>query len=201
MQPKAGKTALAFHAKDDVSEVRREVFRLLPSLNPKIIVAIRRKTRLAEFARELHRVSGRKLTPDLVYDELVEKVCQNQLHKAEENRIVFARRGKSDRNAALTSAIRSAKEKFNRRWGTEHDKPVIVSSGFPSEHAGLQITDYLMWGVQRMLERGEDRYVNALAPHYRLVMDLDDQRNKAYGEWYSDSNPLTLEKLKPVAPG
>lgn len=29
MQPGAGKTALFFHAKDDVPEVRREVFRLL----------------------------------------------------------------------------------------------------------------------------------------------------------------------------
>lgn len=201
MQPAAGKTALAFHAKDDVAEVRREMFRLIPSFSPKIIVAIRRKVTLAQFARELHRVSGKKLTPDYVYDDLVEKVCQNQLHKAEENRIVFARRGKSDRNAALTTAIRSAKEKFNRRWRTEHDKPVVVSSGFPSEHAGLQITDYLLWGLQRMIERAEDRYVTALAPHYRLVMDLDDRRHKQYGEWYSDKNIITLEKLKPVAPG
>jgi hypothetical protein len=27
-------------------------------------------------------------------------------------------------------------------------------------------------------------------------MDLDDKRNKPYGEWYSDRNPLTLEKLR-----
>ena len=30
MQPKARKTALAFHAKDDLAEVRREVFSFLP---------------------------------------------------------------------------------------------------------------------------------------------------------------------------
>jgi hypothetical protein len=28
-------------------------------------------------------------------------------------------------------------------------------------------------------------------------MDLDDTRNKPYGEWYSDSNMLALKKLKP----
>jgi len=27
-------------------------------------------------------------------------------------------------------------------------------------------------------------------------MDLDDKRNKLYGEWYCDHNLLTLEKLK-----
>jgi hypothetical protein len=50
-----------------------------------------------------------------------------------------------------------------------------------------------------MFERGVDRFFNLLAPAYRLVMDLDDTRKKPYGEWYSDSNPLKLEKIKPVA--
>ncbi|MEH2424668.1 MAG: hypothetical protein V7K48_28320 [Nostoc sp.] len=27
-------------------------------------------------------------------------------------------------------------------------------------------------------------------------MDLDDKRNKVYGEWYGDRNSLILEKLK-----
>jgi hypothetical protein len=27
-------------------------------------------------------------------------------------------------------------------------------------------------------------------------MDVDDKRHKPYGEWYSDLNPLTLEKLR-----
>lgn len=35
-----------------------------------------------------------------------------------------------------------------------------------------------------------------LAKDYRLIMDLDDTRNLRYGEWYSDSNPLTLDKIK-----
>ena len=30
-------------------------------------------------------------------------------------------------------------------------------------------------------------------------MDLDDKRNKPYGEWYSDANPLELKKIKPAA--
>lgn len=44
MQRNARKTAICFHAKDDLPEVRREVFRLLPSLDAKVLVAIKRKT-------------------------------------------------------------------------------------------------------------------------------------------------------------
>ena len=32
----------------------------------------------------------------------------------------------------------------------------------------------------------------------RVIMDPDDQRRHDYGEWYSDSNRLTLERLEPV---
>jgi|GEM_PF-1775709 len=41
-------------------------------------------------------------------------------------------------------------------------------------------------------------FYNLLAGDYRLIMDLDDKRNKDYGEWYSDHNPLRIEKIKPV---
>ena len=27
-------------------------------------------------------------------------------------------------------------------------------------------------------------------------MDINDKRNNGYGEWYSDSNPLTIQKIK-----
>ncbi|MGH9421525.1 MAG: DUF3800 domain-containing protein, partial [Thermoanaerobaculia bacterium] len=63
---------------------------------------------------------------------------------------------------------------------------------------GLQAIDYFLWALQRFYERREDRYFAPLAAHYRVVMDLDDTRRKAYGEWYTDSNPLSMEKLKPV---
>jgi len=70
---------------------------------------------------------------------------------------------------------------------------------YPSEYAGLQVIDYYLWALQRLFERGEDRFFNLVAKDYRLVMDLDDKRNKPYGEWYSDANPLELKKIKPAA--
>lgn len=55
--------------------------------------------------------------------------------------------------------------------------------------------DYYLWALQRLYEQGESRFFELLAQDYRLIMDLDDKRYKPYGTWYSDSNPLTVEKL------
>jgi hypothetical protein len=43
MQADRNKTAVAFHAKDDCAEVRREVFKLLLATDVKVMVAVRRK--------------------------------------------------------------------------------------------------------------------------------------------------------------
>lgn len=198
MQPKTRKTAIYFHAKDDLPEVRREVFKLLPGFDVKIQIAIRRKEYLAKTARLLHQRKS-KLSPDDVYDDLVKRLFKGSLHTAEKNHIVFARRGKSIRQHAIEEAIRRAKLNFEKKTGISSDSETTILSGYPSEYAGLQVIDYYLWALQRMFERREDRFFRLIAPAYRLIMDLDDTRNKPYGEWYSDSNPLDIEKIKPVA--
>ena len=199
IQPGAHKTAICFHAKDDVAEVRREVFRVLTTLGAKVQVAIRRKSELASIAGYMYRKSNRKLSPNDEYDDLVKRLFKNLLHKGEENRITFARRGKSDRQDALEGAIEKAKANFEKSWRKPSDRPTLIASANPSESAGLQVIDYYLWALQRVFERGEDRFFELLGPAYRLIMDLDDDRTKPYGEWYSDGNPLTLEKIMPVA--
>jgi Protein of unknown function (DUF3800) len=195
-QPEQNKTALMFHAKDDLPEVRREVFKVLPQIGARVQVAIRRKDVLVREARVLFRY-GKKLRAQDVYDGLVMRLFRNLLHKAGENRIVFARRGKAARKDALEQAILKAKHNFATRWGKFYDKPTAIESGYPSEHAGLQVVDYYLWALQRMYEVWETRFFASTAQDFRLVMDIDDSRHKPYGEWYSDSNPLTLEKIQP----
>ena len=198
-QPERKKTAICFHAKDDLPEVRREVFRLLPAFGAKVSIAIRRKNVLAEKARKLFEAERKKITPNQIYDSLVSRVLRDQLHQADENRIVFARRGKSFRHNAFEDSIIQAKRNFAERWGESHDKPCLIDSGFPSEFAGLQIVDYYLWAVQRMFEREEDRFFYSVASDYELILDLDDKRNREKGEVYSEHNPLEMEKIKPVA--
>ena len=49
-----------------------------------------------------------------------------------------------------------------------------------------------------MVERGEDRFFAMLGNQYRLVLDRDDVRRNGYGEYYTSTNQLTLEKIMPV---
>lgn len=198
MQPKANKTASQFHAKDDPPEVRRDVFQLLSSLDAKVLVVVKRKECLAKHCKDLHEKPGEKFNPDTVYDELIKINFYNKLHSADENRIVFARRGKHKREQALRKALVETKREFDEKWGKRPDPPNTVGSAYPSESAGLQVADYYLWAIQRMYERDEDRFFRLLEPQYRLIRDLDDTRNKEYGEYYNDKNKLTLEKMLPV---
>lgn len=194
-QPEQKKTALAFHAKNDLPEVRREVFKLLPQLGVKVQVVIRSKPALVREAQALFRYHRRKLKDNDIYDDMVMRLFKNLLHKADRNEIVFARRGTSPRYAALQQAIERAKQNFAAKWGNPGDTPTAINSAFPHQQVGLQVVDYYLWALQRFYERREDRYFNLLAKDFRLIMDLDDKRYKPYGSWYSDSNPLTLDKL------
>jgi hypothetical protein len=199
MSPAAGRTAVLFHAKNDTPEVRREVFRILREADVEVYAAFRRKRVVAEDLRAHFERTGRKLGSEFIYEDLVTSIFKDRLHLAEENRIVFARRGKADRNIALTKAIELAKWRFEMRWRKGIDRPTIITSSTPSETSGLQVVDYFLWALQRLLERGEDRYLAYLAPAYRLVIDRDDTRRRQYGEYYTaSSNPLTREKLMPV---
>lgn len=199
MQPEAKKTAACFHANNDLPEVRREVLKLLPSLNAKVLVAIKRKNVLAEYHKQLYENTGEKFKTNAVYDELVKIVFYGKLHSADENRIVFARLGKAKREKALREALIETKQTFDKRWGRKPDPLTCIEAAYPTESAGLQIADYYLWALQRMYEKQEDRFYSLLQDQYRLIRDLDDTRNKPYGEYYKDSNKLDLQKMLPVA--
>jgi len=191
----AGKTAKFFHAKDDCQEVRREVYRLLSRHEIKVQVAIRRKPSLIAEAR----FAGTSWNPNSVYDNLVKTLFKRCLHKADQHVITFARRGKSAREKALSDAIERAKANFLRDTGIQSHGCTQIIPSVPSESHGLQAVDYYLWAIQRLYERGEDRYFSFLAPQFRLIMDFDDTRStKPYGRWYSDGDPLTKEKMMPV---
>ncbi len=198
MQLSNKKTALLFHAKNDLPEIRREVFKLLKTFGIKVVVAIRRKVELAKFAKTYFQLTGKKLTENDIYDDLIKRLFRNMLHKADENIIVFAKRGESNRNKALASAIERAKLNFEKAYNKKSDKQVKIYSAYAHEQAGLQAIDYYLWALQRFYEKEETRFYEYLQSDFRLIMDLDDKRNKEYGEWYSDKNKLDLKKIKLV---
>jgi len=136
-----------------------------------------------------------KVSENDIYDDLLKRLHRDRLHLGEANELVIAKRGTKTRTAAIATAVERARLNFARKWGDRQFPPTKILSSEPSRSAGLQVIDYFLWALQRMFERKEDRYFAPHASKYRLIMDIDDQRRNAYGEWYLEGNPITLEKL------
>lgn len=194
--PSISKTAEFFHAKDDFQAVRREVFALLQQTEIKFWALIRDKVNLQNRGRFIFEQYGKKLTDKEVYEDSVSRLSKYLLHKSDENHFVFAERGKTITNHSMASAIQKAESRIFRSWGIEPHGNNHIQCGHPKMHPGLQAVDYLLWALQRLYERKEDYYFNKISSKYRLIMDIDDTRNKPYGEWYSQSNKLGLNCLK-----
>jgi len=196
MQAKSRKTALAFHAKDDLPEVRMKVFELFRNRNDISFFAV-----IADKLSTLAYIQSRqsydpkyKYAKDEVYDFLVRRLFKHRLHQSHDYKIVFAKRGNRERNRILQKQLEIAR--------TRHENQLLVppklqvKSSIPKEHAGLQAVDYYLWALQRLYERHEDRFLIPLWHHCKLVIDIHDNRRKGYGEYYDKRNQLTWEKIK-----
>ena len=195
--PQQRKAALNFHAKDDMPEVRREVFRLLrnyPKLRFYAIVTDKLCT-VNYVYRQNIRDPAYRYHPNSLYDLLVRRLCRDRLTDGREYHFWFAKRGGSDRTTALQAALLAARDRHNERWHKTGQAQFHVTNSTPAQTGGLQAVDYFLWALQRCYERQEDRYLEYVWPAFRLVMDIDDRRAKRYGEYYSPKKPLTLAAL------
>lgn len=197
LKPERRKTALLFHAKDDIPEVRERVFRLLAEEEVRFFAVVRDKRGLAVDVRNKNAQSpAYRYHPNRLYDEMVRRLFKNLLHKDAGYHVCFARRGSKDRTEALKKALEQARENFRRKWNIAGTAPIEVSSCASHEHPALQACDYFMWALQRVYARGEDRYLRFLWPKVRLIQDVDDRRKSQYGVYYRDKTALTAESIQ-----
>jgi len=193
MQPKEKKTALAFHAKDDLPEVRREVFALLPHFEMRFLAVVRNKLRVVDYVRQRNEHDpAYHYHPNELYDYMVRVLFKNLLHKDDQYEVVFSKRGKQDRTDALKTALERARQRFMEQWGITSSAPVNVYPKAPPESCGLQAVDYYLWVLQRFYERREDRYLELLWPSFRLVHDLDDTQKARYGVYYTQKKAADI---------
>ena len=87
------------------------------------------------------------------------------------------------------------------KWQISATAPIEIIPATPDHAGGLQAVDYLLWALQRLYERGEDRYWEYVAEKVSLVHDVDDTRENEYGAYYTKKNPFTLEERKKIEPG
>jgi hypothetical protein len=197
MQPDARKTALFFHAKDDIPEVRHRVFSLLVGQNIRFLAEVKSMATVLDYVRGRNQIDATyRYHPNELYDHMVRRLLKTKLHTEECYRIVFARRGKSDRAKALQEAISAAQQSFSLDHCLDTEPEVEVHSGRPEDHGGLQAVDYFLWALQRLYERGEERYLTFLWPKVSLVHDIDDTTTAPYGAYYTKKKPLNAASIE-----
>lgn len=203
MQPEHRKTALAFHAKDDIPEVRREVYRLLLKANVRFYAVEREKCHLATYVQQQNsRDSGYRYREDEQYDLLVKELFGKLHHMANEVRICFATRGNKTRNAAFRAALEQAAESFAQSFGFAHPATTDVMSSSPPNCPGLQAADYYLWALQRFYERREERFLDLIWPQVGEIQDLDRLESGRRGVFYTKQKPLNLAAFeKKKGPG
>ena len=198
MQPEARKTALFFHAKDDLPEVRREVFRVLLRHNFAFYAVVRT---MAAVARRVKLRNERDPTyryrPTELYDGAVRRLFDRKLHTRPAFDVIFASRGKA-RTQALREHLRQAQSKSRKATGTYPDATIEVRASHAAhQHAGLQVADYCLWALQRLYAKGDDRFLSLIWPKVGLIVDADDTSEKPYGTYHTSKRPpLDAQKIK-----
>ena len=191
LQASSKKTALQFHAKDDLPEIRRDVFAMLRKHDLGFHAVIRDKNKVLDYVRqENERDSEYRYNQNELYDSLVRRLFEGVLRTEDAHIVTFAARGTSNRTRALAKAMQ-----IDLLSTSSNDRSVEVRSSRPYLALALQAVDYYLWALQRLYERGEDRYWNYVAPHAKLIMDLDDTRRFASGARYTQKEPLTIAAL------
>ncbi|MGB8214333.1 MAG: DUF3800 domain-containing protein [Anaerolineales bacterium] len=184
------RTAVAFHAKDDLPEVRYRFYKLIATLDIKAQFVVARKI------ERVFRNSFHAREPEF-YDHLVTILFENALHRHAENHIYFAKRGSRERQAPLSEAIRLGLQRFEDKWG----QPVItafeVQAQTPKGEPCLSVIDYMNWAVYRAFTRGDMGYYQTIEDKVSLLVDLYDTQ-KYPKNWYSRRNKFDLKKITPL---
>ena len=212
--PDRKKTALLFHAKDDLPEVRVKVFDLLRSfgqaLHFRAVVCDKHVILAREQARRTATPDYR-YNPDALYDELARALFGRFARAAGKYDLRVAKRGNKTRNAALLTALDCAEQDFASTFGYSRGGAgnwhVTVTN--PRETICLQAADYFLWALQRFYEprnnpetgeiMHEDRYLNALLPQISQIYDL--HFGPMSGTFFTPMNPLTAaSRFGPKSP-
>ena len=195
--PARKKTAIAFHAKDDVAEVRREVFQFLLRQPIRFYAVVRNKQVIVDkISEHVKDKPTYRYHPNQPYDKCVSQLFRERLHKDDGYTIHFAKRGSSDRTEALQNALNAARRNFHSKFGIEATAPIEINAGEPKTTVNLQVADYYLWALQRLYERREDRFLKLLWEQVGLIRDVDDTREKGYGVYYTKEKELTAESLE-----
>lgn len=188
--PSVKKSIVAFHATDDCPEVRERVFKTIAGLPFKAQFIVARKI-------EDVFISRHNKKPNLFYDDLITKLFQNQLHKADKIVIYFSVRANRARQIPLEEAIRTATLAFEEKWKIKVCSDIEIFPQKPEGEPCLQVIDYMNWAVQRVFVKKEIRYLDFVKEKISLIVDVYDFE-KHPKNYYNRKNAFDLNKTSPL---
>lgn len=199
--PAYRKTACQFHAKDDLPEVRHKVFSLLVAEGQKLrftVVICDKQYVLKDAVSKRHTDPQVRYAQNSLYDHLVCKMFANVHDFADEHHLYIAKRGKSNRNDAISKALERAEQEYVDRYNLCRGNPWKLSICDPAQTVCLQAADYFLWAVQRCYEQtvlskgsGDDRFLKLLSAQITDLCELHFG-NESTGPSFTYENPLML---------
>jgi hypothetical protein len=191
MQPERQKTAQMFHAKDDLPEVRREVYKLLNRHEIRFYAVVRDMRSVMAFVAERNRRDNiYQYRPNELYDQTVARLFKDRLHGYEACHITYGVRGRADRVRAFQQALNVSRNRFETQWNKTVTTPITLAASSPSKDPCLQAVDYVLWALQRYYNQQESRFIELLWDKVGLIHAVDDKTKAAYGAYYTKKNPL-----------
>lgn len=191
MQPARQKTSLMFHAKDDVPEVRREVFKVLARHDMKFYAVVRDMRHVLAYVQERNgRDPSYRYRPDELYDQTVARLFKDRIHLYEACCISYGVRGTADRMRAFETALALARTRFEQKWNKAVTTRIELLPSSPRKEPCLQAVDYMLWALHRYYSRQEGRFIEMLWNKVGLIHAVDDRVSAPYGTYYTKKKPL-----------
>jgi Protein of unknown function (DUF3800) len=191
MRADGGKTAQMFHAKDDVPEVRREVYRLLQKHAIKLFAVVRDMRSVLAIELERRRLDAKhRYRPDGLYDAMVSLLFKERLHEYTDCHICFSKRGQSDRTLAFEHALELARQRSEEQSSQRVLTRLHVQVKDSRDEAVLQAADYMIWALQRYYRAGEERFMAAMWDKVGVIHAVDVLDESPNGSYYGKKKPL-----------
>lgn len=188
--PSLKKSLRCFHAKDDCPEVREKFYKMILKLDFKAEFIVARK-------KEAIFKKRHKGKPNIFYDDLIAKLFENKLHRAQRNVIYFEVRENKFRQEPLEDAIQTAILAFENKWKIKNSSEINIYPQGPTDENCLQIADYMNWAVQRAFIKQEDRYYKFIEEKVSYLVDIYDF-DKYPKNFYSRTNEFSINKISPL---
>lgn len=166
IQKRKENTCFFLHAKDDVPEVRKMAFELIKDIDCHFEAVIGRKD---------YGIYEKKHNGDQseFYADLFSHLLIDNLNGPERLVLNIAHRSKCTTHKNLEKGLEKATIIANNKYsGNGNWCKVDFNIQYPTTEPIINLVDYLLWALQRKMEKNEDRYLKFIEEKYSSITTL-----------------------------